>query len=118
MFGAEETFDFVIGSDILYEETCLEPLVRQLSLRLACPNGQALIVAPIRQSYLLELFLKALGIAGLASEVADIDSQEWEVCCIAARDAGEFVHSLHTETFHGPGYYEGGCVVINVSRQV
>ena len=63
--GAGETFDRIVGSDLVYERTHAETLPRVLRERLARPNGVAMLFGAVRDRALLDALVDGAETFGL-----------------------------------------------------
>lgn len=104
-----ESFDWVIGSDLIYNHCSIQSLVGVIHRRLSRPQGQALFAAPVRESRELDLFLAELDLLGMNAHVEHCTEQEWKTCMAVLGTVKE------GGTFHGVDHYEGGLVLIRVT---
>ena len=61
-----ETFDFVFGSDLLYEEVHALTLPGVIKRRVAAPNGRCRIVGAVRNRAMLDVLVENMRKEGLA----------------------------------------------------
>ena len=78
--GAGETFDRIVGSDLVYERTHAETLPRVLRERLARPNGVAMLFGAVRDRALLDALVDGAETFGLdvdQTKVAENKNDDW-----------------------------------------
>ena len=78
--NAGETFDRVVGSDLVYERAHAEALPFVLRARLAKPNGVATLVGAVRDRALLDTLVAgadALGLDVAESRAAENKNDDW-----------------------------------------
>lgn len=105
-------FDWVIGSDLIYNHYNLQSLAAVIQRRLSNVQGQGLFASPVREMKELEFFLEELAQLGMDTHVEYCSEQEW-INCLAVMGAVE-----EGGTLHGIDHYEGGLVIINVTHKV
>ncbi|KAH9290646.1 hypothetical protein KI387_034763, partial [Taxus chinensis] len=54
----DEKFDWIVGSDLLYEQACSLALAKVIRRRLSTIDSKALLVTPVREKETLKQFLK------------------------------------------------------------
>jgi predicted nicotinamide N-methyase len=96
MLPFEETFDVVLGSDLLYFSSQERPLLAVLQLRLRAPNGVALILQTMRTNN-VSVFQRFVDAAHILFDVTIRDVAPDELCRL-----GEQQHV--NETPHTTGY--------------
>ncbi|BBM98317.1 hypothetical protein MPTK1_1g12550 [Marchantia polymorpha subsp. ruderalis] len=124
--STEQVFDVVMGSDVIYEERLIQPLVATMSRHLAKPHGKGLIVAPIREKRLLEVFLKEVEHYKMRATVVQVEASEWSRCKAIVNgetessyddDDDEFLED-EQGTMQDIDYYDAGYVSITVTHKL
>ncbi|MCO5581402.1 hypothetical protein L7F22_035286 [Adiantum nelumboides] len=109
--SSDETFDWVIGSDLIYNHYNIKSLVSVVKRRLSKQGGQGVFAAPIRENQELSLFLYELGVHAMDAHVEQCSQQEWEACM-------EWLEVEEGGTLHGVDHYEGGLAIIYVTHRM
>lgn len=113
--AVDEKFDWIVGSDLLYDLKSSLALAGVIRRRLLNSNSRALIVNPIREKDLLEQFLKELTRLGLTTSVEHVDQQEWTDCKLATygEDGDDDLDEYCT--MYNMEHYEGGIVALYIT---
>ncbi|KAL2650432.1 hypothetical protein R1flu_018560 [Riccia fluitans] len=126
----DEVFDVVMGSDVIYEERLIQPLVATMARHLAKPHGKGLLVSPIRDKKLLDMFLKEVESFKMGATVVQVEAEEWRRCkaivngdAEGSDDEEEQLEQLLLEddqegTMRDIDYYDGGYVHITVTHKL
>ncbi|MCO5607851.1 hypothetical protein L7F22_062053 [Adiantum nelumboides] len=109
--SSDETFDWVIGSDLIYNHYNIKSLVSVVKRRLSKQGGQGLFAAPIQENQELSLFLSELDGHAMDAHVEQCLQQEWEACM-------EWLEVEEGGTLHGVDHYEGGLAIIYVTHRL
>ncbi|KAL3701247.1 hypothetical protein R1sor_019269 [Riccia sorocarpa] len=124
--SADETFDVVMGSDVIYEERLIQPLVSTMSRHLAKPHGKGLLVSPIREKRLLDVFLKEVESFKMRATLVQVEAEEWSrgKAIVNGENEGSdeeeeelLVEDEQGGTMHDIDYYDGGYVHITVTHK-
>ncbi|GBG71877.1 hypothetical protein CBR_g10813 [Chara braunii] len=75
-----KTFDVLIGSDILYDPSHVQPLAITIQQRMRMPDGEALLVGAVREPALLDSFLCYLKSQELEVQVTPVLDSEGRGC--------------------------------------
>ena len=76
----DETFDFVFGSDLLYEAAHAEVLPKVIGRRLARPGGRCRIVGAVRNRAMLDTLranLEKEGLRAIEEHLDDNHGDDW-----------------------------------------
>jgi predicted nicotinamide N-methyase len=113
--AVDEKFDWIVGSDLLYDLKSSFALAGVIRRRLLNSNSRALIVNPIREKDLLEQFLKEVNRLGLTTNVEQVDQQEWTNCKLATygEDGDDDLDEYCT--MYNMEHYEGGIVALYIT---
>lgn len=113
--AVDEKFDWIVGSDLLYDLKSSLALAAVIRRRLLNSNSRALIVNPIREKDLLEQFLKEVNRLGLTTNVEQVDQQEWTNCKLATygEDGDDDLDEYCT--MYNMEHYEGGIVALYIT---
>lgn len=113
--AVDEKFDWIVGSDLLYDLKSSLALAGVIRRRLLNSNSRALIVNPIREKDLLEQFLKEVNRLGLTTNVEQVDQQEWTNCKLATygEDGDDDLDEYCT--MYNMEHYEGGIVALYIT---
>lgn len=108
--GANQKFDWIIGSDLIYDHYNIRSLAGVIKRRLSEHQGQGLFASPVRKNIELDLFLAELDLQGMDAQVEECTEQEWETCLgvLGIEEGG---------TLHGVDHYEGGLVIVSVRHK-
>lgn len=97
-----------------------------MSRHLAKPHGKGLIVAPIREKRLLEVFLKEVEHYKMRATVVQVEASEWSRCKAIVNgetessyddDDDEFLED-EQGTMQDIDYYDAGYVSITVTHKL
>lgn len=108
--SADEKFDWVIGSDLIYNQYNIQSLVGVMKRRLSKQQGRGLFAAPVRENKELDFFLAELDLQGMDAHVEQCTEQEWETYMgvLGIEEGG---------TLHGVDHYEGGLIIVSVAHK-
>jgi len=113
--AVDEKFDWIVGSDLLYDLKSSLALAGVIRRRLLNSNSMALIVNPIREKDLLEHFLKELNRLGLTTNVEQVEQQEWTNCKLATYGEDGVDDLDEYCTMYNMDHYEGGIVALHIT---
>ncbi|XP_057867874.2 protein-lysine N-methyltransferase EFM2 isoform X1 [Cryptomeria japonica] len=115
--AVNEKFDWIVGSDLLYDKKCSLALAQVIQHRLSTFDGKALLVTPVREKEILEQFLKELDQLGMLTKVEEVDQQEWNNCKLASCTLDGDDSLDEDGTMYDMEHYEGGIVALYITRK-
>ncbi|KAH7281983.1 hypothetical protein KP509_35G006400 [Ceratopteris richardii] len=108
--SSDETFDWVIGSDLVYDHYNIKSLAAVITHRLSKQGGKAIFGIPVRENQEVRLFLSELDAYGMDVHVEQCSQQEWDACM-------DMLEIEEGGTFHGVDHYEGGLLIMHVKHK-